>query len=236
MRRAIIVDDEESSGEIIKYLIKQSNLPIEVVGQAASGDEAIKIIKKLKPDIVYLDIKMPVYNGIEVMEEIKSSYTGKINFIVITAYSYFEYAQSSLRLGAKDILLKPIESKQFIETMERVMGYNYTDNQFFNDILEYINGNYTKDMELNKCAGEFHTSPNHISRMFKKYLGKNFIAYLNELRIKKAKELLNDTELSIKEVADKVGYNNLNYFYKNFKKLTGVTPKMFKNNSSGVSE
>lgn len=230
MRRAIIVDDEESSGEIIKYLIKQSNLPIEVVGQAFSGDEAIEIIKKLKPDIVYLDIKMPVYNGIEVMEEINASYTGAINFIVITAYSYFEYAQSSLRLGAKDILLKPIESKQFIETMERVMGYNYTDNQFFNDILEYITRNYSSDMELNKCAKEFHTSPNHVSRMFKKYLGKNFIAYLNELRIKKAKEFFRDTEMSIKEVADGVGYNNLNYFYKNFKKLTGMTPKMFKEN------
>lgn len=232
MRRAIIVDDEESSGEIIKYLIKQSNLPIKVVGQVGSGDEAIKIIKKLKPDIVYLDIEMPVYNGIEVMEKIKSSYTGSLSFIVITAYSYFEYAQSSLRLGAKDILLKPVEPQQFIKTMERVMGYNYTDNQFFNDILEYINQNYNIEMELNKCAKEFHTSPNHISRMFKKYLGKNFIAYLNELRIKKAEELLRDTELSIKEIANNIGYNNLNYFYKNFKNLTGTTPKKFKKNSS----
>lgn len=232
MRRAIIVDDEESSGEIIKYLIKQSQLPIDVVGQASSGDEAIEIINKLKPDIVYIDIKMPVYNGIEVMEKINSSYTGSINFIVITAYSYFEYAQSSLRLGAKDILLKPIEPKQFIETMERVMGYNYTNNQIFNNILEYINRNYSIEMELNKCAKEFHTSPNHISRMFKKYLEKSFIAYINELRIRKARELLRDTELSIMEIADKVGYNNLNYFYKNFKKLTGVTPKMFKENSS----
>lgn len=232
MRRAIIVDDEESSGEIIKYLIKQSHLPIEVIGQAASGDEAIEMINKLKPDIVYLDIEMPVYNGIEVMEKINSSYTGSINFIVITAYSYFEYAQSSLRLGAKDILLKPIEPKQFIKTMERAMGYNYTDNQIFNDILEYINQNYDAEMELNKCAKEFHMSPNHISRMFKKYLGKNFIAYLNELRIKKAQGLLRDTELSIKEIAYKVGYNNLNYFYKNFKKITGITPKMFRSTDS----
>ncbi|SKC39782.1 response regulator transcription factor [Maledivibacter halophilus] len=231
MRRAIIVDDEESSGEIIKYLIKQSNLLIEIVGQAASGDEGVRLIKELKPDIVYLDIKMPVYNGIEVMERINSSYTRSINFIVITAYSYFEYAQSSLRLGAKDILLKPIDPEQFKRAMERVMGYRYTDNQFLNDILEYINQNYSSEIELNKCAKEFHTSSNHISRMFKRHLGKNFIAYLNELRIKKAEKLLKDTELSIKEIAHKIGYNNLNYFYKNFKKLTGTTPKKFKENS-----
>lgn len=231
MRRAIIVDDEKSSGDIIKFLIKSSNLPIEIVGEARDGNEAIELIKKTHPDIVYLDIKMPGYNGIEVMEFINKNHVGGINFIVVTAYSYFEYAQASLRLGAKDILLKPIDSNQFYETMNRVIGYNYTDNQFFNEILEYINLNYTSDMELNKCASYFHTSPNHISRMFKKYLDQNFIAYVNDLRIKRAMKLLRDSNLTIKEIALEVGFNNLNYFYKKFKSSSGLTPKQFKNNS-----
>lgn len=64
--------------------------------------------------------------------------------------------------------------------------------------------------------------------MFKKHCGVTFITYVNSLKIKKAREMLRDGDLSIKEVADKVGYNNLNYFYKIFKKNTGVTPNMFK--------
>ncbi len=228
MKTAIIVDDEELSHDIIKYLIDKFNLPIRIAGQATSGDEAIVLIHSLRPDIVFLDIEMPKYNGIEVMEKIKASYTGTIKFIVITAYSYFEYAQSALRLGAKDILLKPIEPKQFIETMERVMGYKYTDNSTLNEILEYINDNYGKPIELEECARLFHISPNYISRMFKKHTNVSFITYINELRIKRALELLKDTDLPIKEIAHKVGYNNLNYFYKNFKICTGTTPKVYK--------
>lgn len=231
IKRAIIVDDEELSYELIKYLIGKFHLPISIVGQAAAGDEALELIHSLRPDMVFLDIEMPGYNGIEVMERIKVSYAGTIKFIVITAYGYFDYAQAALRLGARDILLKPIEPKQFLETMERVMGYKYTDNQSFNDILEYVNNNYDKHLGLNDCANQLHISPNYISRMFKKYTQVSFITYINELRIKKALELLRDTDLSIKEIAQRVGYNNLNYFYKNFKAVTGITPRIFKGNS-----
>lgn len=231
IKTAIIVDDEKSSYELINYLIGKYHLPVSIVGQAAAGDEALKLIHSVRPDIVFLDIEMPKYNGIEVMQIIKSSYSGPIKFIVITAYSYFDYAQAALRLGAKDILLKPIEPKQFIETMERVMGYKYTDNQSFNDILEYINSNYDKCLGLNDCANQLHISPNYISRMFKKYTQVSFITYINKLRIEKALELLRNNDLSIKAVAQRVGYNNLNYFYKNFKAVTGTTPKIFKGSS-----
>ncbi|MGE5633142.1 MAG: helix-turn-helix domain-containing protein [Caulobacteraceae bacterium] len=231
IRTAIIVDDELLSYELLKYLIEKFHLPIKIIGQASAGDEALALIHNLRPDIVFLDIQMPKYNGIEVMEKIKASYTGTIKFIVITAYSYFEYAQASLRLGAKDILLKPIEPKQFIETMERVIGYKYTDNNSFNEILEYVNNNYEKSMGLDDYAKQFHISSNYISRMFKKYTKVSFITYINELRIKKALELLKDTDLSIKEIAQKVGYNNLNYFYKNFRTITGITPKAFRSSS-----
>lgn len=232
MRRAIIVDDEELSIDLIKYLIKRYEVPVEVIGQASSGDEAVDIINKFKPDIVFLDIRMPVLNGLEVMEKIKVLQNSKTIFIVITAYDYFEYAQASLRLGAKDILLKPIEPELFLETVERALGYKHLDNHIINQILEYMNNNYWKDMELKECAEKYHTSSSYIARKFKKYLNTSFITYLNDLRIKKAIELLKDTDLSIKEVSFKVGYNNLNYFYKIFKKNTGITPNMFKNNEN----
>lgn len=231
MKKAIIVDDEELSCNLLKYLIAKYHLPIEIEGQAASGDEALELIFSLKPDIVFLDIEIPNHNGIEVMEKVQASYTGTIKFIIITAYSYFEYAQAALRLGAKDILLKPVEPKQFIETMERVMGYKYTDNSSFNEILEYINNNYESCRGLEDCARHCHISPNYISRMFRKYTDVSFITYINELRIKKALELMKDTDLSIKEISRKVGYNNLNYFYKNFKAVTGTTPKAYKGGS-----
>lgn len=230
MRNAVIADDEKLSVELVEYLIKRYELPLKVIGRSSAGDESLDMITKLKPDIVFIDINMPVLSGLEVMEKVRMSENNSaVDFVVITGYSYFQYAQLSLRLGAKDILLKPVEPEQFVETMERVLGYRYSDNQIFNKIVEYINYNYQENIELKECAEKYHTSPNYIARMFKKYYGISFITYLNSLRIKKAQELLRNTDLSIKEIAYKVGYNNLNYFYKIFKRNMEATPKDFKN-------
>lgn len=228
MRQAVIADDEELSIDIIKYLIHMNELPINVVGVALSGDEALEMIDKLRPDIVFLDIRMPILSGLEVMERVGSPQRDGVDFIIITAYSYFEYAQSALRLGARDLLLKPIEPSQFIDTMARILGYKNTDNQIFNEIVKFINDNYERNIELKECARKYHTSPSYVARMFKKYYGTSYITYVNNLRIKKARELLKEGNLPIKEVAYKVGYNNLNYFYRIFKKNTNVTPSMFK--------
>ncbi|HKL11081.1 MAG TPA: response regulator [Clostridia bacterium] len=232
MKRALIVDDEELSRKLITALIEQSKLPIEIVGYAASGDEALDSIERLKPDIIYLDIEMPGYNGIEVMKKVQDSYSGAIEFIVITAYGQFEYAQASLRLGAKDILLKPIDSKKFVETMQRVIGYRYTDNQVLNEILEYISINYHMNIELAECAKLHYTTSNQVAKMFKKHFDTNFSTYVNDMKIGKAKEFLKETDLTIQEISCMVGYNNLNYFYRKFKGSTGVTPSTYRKNSN----
>ncbi|MEY8415495.1 response regulator transcription factor [Tissierella praeacuta] len=229
MIKTLIVDDEALARDLLKILINKNNMPLEVVGEAENGKEAIGQIFDLKPDLVFLDIEMPGSDGIEIMNYINNHYTEPISFIVVTAFSYFEYAQSSLRLGAKDILLKPVEIQGLKESISRVIGYRFTDNPLLNDILQYINTNYRNDIQLNQCAKNFHISANQINRLFKKYFDMTFIKYLNKFRIDKAIELMHNKEdITIKEIAIEVGFNNLNYFYKTFKLITGDTPKKYK--------
>ncbi|MBU5312882.1 response regulator [Tissierella carlieri] len=228
MIKTLIVDDEILARDLLKLLISKNNIPLEVVGEAENGREAIELIFDLKPEVVFLDIEMPGSDGIDVMDYIKNHYIEPITFIVVTAFSYFEYAQSSLRLGAKDILLKPIEANSLKESIARVIGYKFTDNPLLNDILQYININYRNDIQLNQCAKDFHISVNQINRLFNKYFHMTFIKYLNKFRIDKAIELMYNEELPIKEIATKVGFNNLNYFYKTFKIITGNTPKNYR--------
>jgi YesN/AraC family two-component response regulator len=230
MIRAIVIDDERASYGVIEYLIDNMNMPIKMTGYFNSGESGWHAIKTLNPDLVFLDIKMPGLNGIDLMKMIRDEYEGKISIIVITAYDYFEYAQSALRFGAKDILLKPIDRKLFTESIEAVIGFKLTDNSLFNQIVEYIHQRYGEEIVLKDCAAMFHTSPQHISRLFKKYMDMSFINYVNQYRINQAKILFSETNLSIKEVADRVGYNNLNYFYKNFKGKLGMTPKEYLSN------
>lgn len=230
MKKAIIVDDESLCIDLVVSLIERYNIPIDVVDTANSGLSAFEKIKRHHPDIVYLDIEMPDMTGIELIKKVNKEIGNHISFIVITAYDSFEYAQAVLRLGAKDILLKPVKYSQFIETMERVLGYRYTSNLTFNEILEYIHRHFQDDIDLKDCADKFHISKSHISRMFKKYMNIGFTTYKNRLKVQKAKELLKDTDLSIKEVSDEAGFTNLNYFYRVFRNETGITPKDFKEN------
>lgn len=226
MKRILLVDDESSSSEIIRYFIEQKKLPLEIVGEASNGREAMIKIQTLKPDLVFMDIEMPVMNGLQVMQEYKKSGQRNIDFVIITAYDVFSYAQQALRLGAKDFLLKPVMYDQFCETMKRVVGYEYFEDPMFNSILSYIDENYTQDLHCAEIAEKFHISQSTTARLFKKYVHKNCTDYINEVRMQKACAMLK-SGTPIKEAAQKTGYNNLNYFYRIFRKKTGMTPKEY---------
>ena len=226
MKRILLADDESAPGEIIKYFIRTHELPLQVMGESSDGDSTVQAIHKLRPDIVFLDIEMPGMNGLQVMEQIGREYTGNISFIIITAFDSFAYAQQALRMGAKDFLLKPVMYEQFCETMKRVIGYRYSDNPSFNQLLEYIDVHYNEELNLASCAAVLSMSQSNVARFFKKYLDTSFTAYLNEVRMRYARDFLK-AGYPIKKAADMAGYNNLNYFYKIFKNKYQMTPKEY---------
>lgn len=224
MRRVLLADDESAPSEIIRFFIKKNNLPLEIVGEAHDGEETVKMILEKHPDIVFLDIEMPLMNGLQVMETVRKQYKGDIDFIIVTAFDSFTYAQQALKMQARDFLLKPVMYSQFCETMERVIGYRYSDNPAFNGLLEYINNHYMDEMTLADCTKIMAMSESNVARFFKKYMNCTFTAYLNDVRMNEACKLM-EKGVAIKEAAAEVGYNNLNYFYRIFKNKYNMTPK-----------
>lgn len=113
----IIVDDEPlARAGIAFYLNKESD--IEIIAECENGDQAVKKINSLKPDLVYLDIQMPGLNGFEVIEKVTPSKMPLTIFL--TAYN--EYATQAFRVNALDYLLKPINQERFTESIERARG------------------------------------------------------------------------------------------------------------------
>lgn len=222
MIRAIIADDEQAVASIICHFIEKEYIPIKIVGMATDGRQAVKLIREQQPELVFLDIQMPFMNGFEVMQTVADTH-----FIIITAYESFQYAQQALRLGACDIILKPIEYKQFIQAITRAIGWKFTSNKAVNEILEYLHLNYTKKISLSQLAIMFYTTPSHMAKLFKSYMGISIITYVHQLRINEAKRLLTEQRCSVKETAERTGYDSLNNFYKYFKIHTGMTPAMF---------
>ena len=101
-------------------------------------------------------------------------------------------------------------------------------------IKKMIDENYGFGMSLNYLAEQLGTNPSYISRIIKEKTGSNFISLLTERRMQKAVELLTSTDLSVKEIAEQIGYSNSYYFIKIFKEKTGVTPGEYRNMISSV--
>lgn len=92
----------------------------------------------------------------------------------------------------------------------------------------YMDENYEKELTLDSVARKIAISPYYLSKLFKDEIGENFIEYLTRLRIDRAKKLLEENQLSIKEICMSVGYSDPNYFSRIFKKVEGATPTEYR--------
>jgi len=101
--------------------------------------------------------------------------------------------------------------------------------QLIEDIIKYIDTQYYDiDLNVSKIADHFQMNLSHLSKFFKKQTGQGLLDYINKVRIEKAKEILKEEVLSIKDVSAKVGFYNSNAFIRVFKKYEGVTPGKYR--------
>ena len=93
---------------------------------------------------------------------------------------------------------------------------------------QYIKKHYNENLSINGLAELYNMSPNYFSSVFKKELNRSAVNYITEVRMEKAREYLKDTGLSVIEIAESVGYEDSQYFFRVFKKTTGVTPLQYR--------
>jgi len=119
MCRVIIADDEPKVLLLIRNLIQWEELGLELVATANDGISALDLIEELHPDIVITDIRMPGYDGIELIEKAKAL-DPRIDFIIISGYRHFNYAQKAIRFGVEDYLLKPLKALEINQTLRKM--------------------------------------------------------------------------------------------------------------------
>lgn len=116
----LIADDEPLVRKGLRLILKKSHLPVHNVLEATNGTEALRLAQQYSPQIVVLDIKMPGCNGLEAMKQIRQSLP-ETKIVVLSAYSYFEYAQEALRYGALDYLIKPVQPEEIVKVLCRCL-------------------------------------------------------------------------------------------------------------------
>ncbi|PKM52177.1 MAG: DNA-binding response regulator [Firmicutes bacterium HGW-Firmicutes-7] len=119
MIKVVVVDDEEFIRRGMVLTTPWDDFNCEVVGEAKNGKEGIQLIRRLNPDIVITDIRMPIMDGIVMIRELFGNVDSE--YIIISGYDDFKYAQQAIKLGVQDYLLKPIEDSEFYNTLKKII-------------------------------------------------------------------------------------------------------------------
>lgn len=135
MCKILIVDDEYFERKTSKMIILNGIQQADIVGEACNGKEAILMNEKLNPDIILMDIKMPILDGLRAAELIKNRNENKV-IIFVSACEDFYLVQKAIRIGANDYLLKSTRTEQLVETIRRHM---YSNKEYFMDKVIGIN-------------------------------------------------------------------------------------------------
>lgn len=144
MLKAILVDDEPNSVQLLARQLEQHCPQVQVLGQVTDSTEAIELIKAVKPDVVFLDIEMPEMNGFQLLEQFEN-----IAFSVIFVTAYDEFALKAFRFSALDYLLKPVEITDLLAAVSKVERQQRLDYRQL-DLLkfQYQSGQYPQKLAV----------------------------------------------------------------------------------------
>lgn len=237
--KVLLVDDEIMIREGFKRLFDWEAHDCQVVGEAADGMEAIGKIDSLCPDIVIMDINIPIMNGLKVIELSRMKHPNTA-FVIVSGYDDFAYCQQALRLQITDYILKPVNYEEFGTCIDNLKISLYEqsltstqdseeqEERVITGITRYLQEHVSEEISLSILSEKFHLNAQYISQLFKNEIGVGFLAYLTNIRMEKAKKLLLSTDSSISDIAEQVGYGDYRVFTKVFKKIEGMTPTQYK--------
>ncbi|SJZ35096.1 response regulator transcription factor [Anaerorhabdus furcosa] len=254
MYKVLIVEDEALIRKGLIYSINWADFDCNVVSEAENGLEGIEKIKEHHPDIVLVDINMPILNGFEMIKQTSEEFN--YSAIVVSGYNEFDYAKQAIRFGVSEYLLKPVDHQELknaliraIEQIEMRKSYLYqiskkdeiTESNVLDDsllilsdksvvvaqMIEYIQQNYPNKIIMYDLVEKLQCSATLLNNKFKSETGTTFNDYLNRYRILVAVKLIKEKKQPIYRIAELTGFKNYKYFNIVFNKYIGCSPKEF---------
>lgn len=255
MFKVLIIEDEEIIRKGLKYTVDWLRLECVVVGEAENGKEGMDRIKELEPDIVLLDINMPMMNGLELLEATADDYL--FSTIIISGYDDFAYAKKAIKYGVEMYLLKPVDHHKLNEAIEKAKQsikvkkrYQLIKSQLLEadevvvldlnlwnehkhisspmmTVIQFIEENYNGKITMNDLVDETGMSATYLNNSMKEMTSYTLNEFLNRYRVQKAIEIIKESDEKISTIALDVGFSSYRYFVKVFKRYTNSLPSDF---------
>ena len=207
--KVLIVEDEILERKALIHLMKTEFEQVSIVLTADNGEQAVKMAVQERPDLILMDINLPLLDGISAMKKIREQLED-CPVIMVSAYSDYEHLRGSMREHALDYLVKPYSVETCVEAVKRGLGI---DNK--------------RDVSLQDVAEKVNLDKSYLGRVFREECGITVMGYLKNIRIEKAKELLL-CGMGASEVAMQTGFADPAYFAKIFKQEMGITPSRYR--------
>lgn len=247
---AIIAEDEKRARAVMRNLLESMTVPVRVIAEVDNADDAMEVIARLFPDLVFVDIRMEGMSGIEMIRCLKKQ-SVDTQYVIVSGYSDFQYAKQCIELGVAGYILKPVTYEEvehivlkvYAERKGNLLGPRIREQLRMPDLerfkcsgksalvrqaIHYVNENMAASCRLSEVAHELKVSPEHLSRVFRREMDVTFTEYVKCVKMDYAIKLLGKTDMRIHEIAGKVGYENENYFHNVFKEAVGVTPNQYR--------
>ena len=250
--KLLVAEDEMIERKVLCKTLQKYLGDLILLYEARSGREALEIFARESPQVAVLDIEMPGYTGLEVAKKIRES--GKpCGILFLTGYDKFSYAKQAISVRALDYLLKPYNEQELVSAVEdairqttaqplprpvpvqtappllREEDEDARTTLIRAEMYAFVEAHYQQDISMQDAAAALRYSDAYFCKLFKQCFKVNFSAYLNQYRVDKACQLMQDPRLSLREVATACGYADANYFTRVFKRLTGQTPSEYRN-------
>jgi YesN/AraC family two-component response regulator len=239
-----VADDEKLIARNIARRVEAAGAAFEVVAQAGTGLEALELAGQLMPDVVFSDIKMPEMDGIELISRLRREMPAVL-CVIVSGYSDFEYMKAAIQQSAADYLLKPVNPEELKRLLQRLEATLLAREQqmiprresdtaaLAERVRLYLQENYDQPVDFSSLADSLAVSAPYLSKLFHEQEGKSPSRYLTDLRMRKAQKLLMDTQLTVREIAVRVGYPDPFHFSRNFKNAMGISPVQFREERAG---
>ncbi len=238
MIRIMIIDDEAPARIAIMKLGHWADYGITEFYEESSGEAALKTMRNVNPQIIFVDMQMPGLSGIDFLNIAAKDYPNA-KFIVCSGYDYFSYAKAALQCGVLDYLLKPIARDELNSAIDKAVhalgdiaaqpadpsDTKLTPDEVVRLIHRDIDEHYGDPLKVSRYAEQYFFTKEYLSRLFHQRYGQSIQEYVLQVRMTHARQLLLDPSLKIQEVAERVGYHDNNYFSKAFRAYYGASPK-----------
>lgn len=245
-KKVLVVDDNPDMTE----MLKDSLYNIYDVITASDGVEAMKIALEAKPDIILTDLMMPNMNGMELCRALKENPdTVDIPIIILTAKHDLGVKLEGLTIGADDYITKPFNLDVLRLRMRRLIELNLKgarrslidpepehikitplDERLIEKAMKYVSQNISNpDLSVEELSEALGMSRVSLYKKIKQITGKSPVEFIRIIRLKRAAQLLRESQLNVSEIAYNTGFNNPKMFSRYFKDEFGILPSVYQN-------